>query len=105
MGGQGAPKSPAQSVPPKSPAPTTPIDISMTFSDPQTETAQAQKLYEAVVSAKRQCGEPLDDFTFPRFHRILSEQSAKIKSQLNCSRVVFSVHVENGRVKFVGKGA
>ena len=82
-----------------------PVDVSIVFQDPQSEVQLAQKLYEAVVLAKRQCGEAVDEFTFQRFHRILVEQSSKIKGQLNCPRVVFSVQVEGGRVKFIGKGA
>ncbi|MBX7221713.1 MAG: response regulator [Blastocatellia bacterium] len=105
------PKPPAAALPPKpAPPPAAPaappaVDVSVTFADPQAEPVMVQKLFDAVVAAKKQCGESLDEFTFQRFQRILAEQAAKIKSQLNCSRVTFSVHVENGRVKFVGKGA
>ncbi|MFQ3580655.1 response regulator [Chloracidobacterium validum] len=76
----------------------------VTFADPAAEQALAKQLYEAVVAAKRQCGESLQDFTFARFHQILCDQSAKIKSQLKCTHISFSVSVENGRVKFVAKG-
>ncbi len=76
----------------------------VTFSDPAREEHLARQLYDAVVTAKRLCGEALDDFTFVRFHRILCEQATKIKAQLNCTHIAFSVTVESGRVKFIAKG-
>ncbi len=76
----------------------------VTFTDPAAEETLAKQLYEAVIMAKRQCGESLQDFTFARFHRILCEQSVKIKSQLKCTHISFSVSVDNGRVKFIAKG-
>jgi DNA-binding response OmpR family regulator len=79
-------------------------DYHMTFRDPSNEEHLARQLYDAVIAAKRQCKEPLDDFTFARFHRILCEQATKIKTQLNCAYIAFSVGVESGRVKFIAKG-
>ena len=76
----------------------------VTFNDPAREEHLARQLYDAVVAAKRQCNEALDDFTFARFHRILCEQATRIKAQLNCPYIAFSVTVDNGRVKFIAKG-
>lgn len=76
----------------------------VTFNDPAREEHLARQLYDAVVAAKRQCNEALDDFTFARFHRILCEQATRIKAQLNCPYIAFSVTVDSGRVKFIAKG-
>jgi CheY-like chemotaxis protein len=76
----------------------------VTFSDPAREEHLARQLYDAVVTAKRMCNEALDDFTFARFHRILCEQATRIKAQLNCTHIAFSVTVDSGRVKFIAKG-
>jgi hypothetical protein len=75
-----------------------------TFADPAAEEGLARQLYDAVVAAKRQCGESIQDFTFARFHQILCDQSAKIKNQLKCTHISFSVSIDNGRVKFIAKG-
>ncbi|OYT71346.1 MAG: hypothetical protein CFK52_08270 [Chloracidobacterium sp. CP2_5A] len=85
-------------------SPVMPGEYRVTFTDPAAEETLAKQLYEAVVAAKQQCGESLQDFTFARFHRILCDQSAKIRSQLRCTHISFSVSVDNGRVKFIAKG-
>ncbi|QUV86900.1 hypothetical protein J8C07_06710 [Chloracidobacterium sp. S] len=90
---------PTQALPPSVPG-----EFRVTFADPAAEEALAKQLYEAVVAAKRQCGESLQDFTFARFHQILCDQAAKIKSHLKCTHISFSVSVDNGRVKFIAKG-
>jgi len=90
--------------PTQSPPPSVPGEFRVTFADPAAEEALAKQLYEAVVAAKRQCGESLQDFTFARFHQILCDQAAKIKNQLKCTHISFSVSVDNGRVKFIAKG-
>ncbi len=91
---------------PPAQSPSAPIqgEFRVTFADPAAEEALAKQLYEAVVAAKRQCGESLQDFTFARFHQILCDQAAKIKNQLKCTHISFSVSVDNGRVKFIAKG-
>ncbi|MCS7080118.1 MAG: response regulator [Chloracidobacterium sp.] len=105
----GVPAAPSgYTAPPSSPSDPPPPafqgEYRVTFTDPAKEEALARQLYDAVVAAKRQCGESIQDFTFARFHRILCDQSAKIKSQLNCTHISFSVSVDNGRVKFIAKG-
>lgn len=100
----GSPLSATYTPPPEPAPPGFQGEYRVTFSDPATEEALAKQLYEAVVAAKRQCGESLQDFTFARFHRILCDQAAKIKSQLKCTHISFSVSVDNGRVKFIAKG-
>ncbi|MGQ9897727.1 MAG: response regulator [Acidobacteriota bacterium] len=94
------------SPPAQSPPAPPPVqgEFRVTFADPAAEEALAKQLYEAVIAAKRQCGEALQDFTFARFHQILCDQSAKIKSHLKCTHISFSVSIENGRVKFLAKG-
>ncbi len=92
------------SPPTQSPPPPVQGEFRVTFADPAAEEALAKQLYEAVVAAKRQCGESLQDFTFARFHQILCDQAAKIKSHLKCTHISFSVSVDNGRVKFIAKG-
>ncbi len=73
--------------------------------DPQGDVPLIKNLYDALVTAKRECGEAVKDFSFPRFHRMVASQAEALKARLGCERVRFSVDVEDGRVSFKAKGA
>ena len=75
-----------------------------TCADAHTDVETVKSLYNALVEAKRACGEPTDDFSFPRFHHLVAQKTDALKQSLNCARVQFSVSVEDGRVQFKAKG-
>jgi len=77
---------------------------SVTCSDPQQEVEKVISLYNSVIDAKRACGEPTDKLSFEQFHKILIVQSSKLKAQLQCPSVSFSVEIDQGQVKFKAKG-
>jgi len=62
-----------------------------------------KNLYNALVEAKTKCGEPTEDFSFPRFHRLIASKADSLKERLGCERVCFSVDVEGGHVSFKAK--
>jgi hypothetical protein len=68
--------------------------------DAHQEVETVKNLYEAVIEAKKKCGEPTDDLSFPRFHHLIARKTDNIKEHLNCDRVLFSVDVKEGRVQF-----
>jgi len=68
--------------------------------DANKEVETVKNLYDALVDAKNKCGEPTDDFSFPRFHRLIAAKAASLKERLKCERVSFSVDVEGGHVSF-----
>lgn len=73
--------------------------------DARTDVEAVKSLYNALVEAKRACGEPTDDLnSFPRFHHLIAQRTDVLKQSLNCDRVRFSVSVEDGRVQFKAKG-
>jgi hypothetical protein len=72
--------------------------------DAHKEVALVKKSYEALVEAKRNCGEPTSDLSFPRFHRLIASKADGLKDRLGCDRVQFSVEVEAGHVSFKAKG-
>lgn len=57
-------------------------------------------LYCALVEAKKVCGEPVENFSFPRFHRLIASQTDGLKERLGCEKVCFSIDVEGGHVSF-----
>jgi hypothetical protein len=88
----------AQAAAPEPAAPTT-----FVCKDARTDVATVRGIYEALVEAKRACGEAADDLPFARFHRMVTEKSEALKARAGCERVHFSVAVEGGRVSFKAK--
>jgi hypothetical protein len=62
-----------------------------------------KSLYSALVEAKKVCGEPVENFSFPRFHRLIASQTDGLKERLGCEKVCFSIDVEGGHVSFKAK--
>jgi hypothetical protein len=94
--------------PSRRPAPTPqpePESASATFvcSDPRGDVRTVRGLYDALVEARRRCGEPTEDLSFGRFHRMVTEKSEALKERAGCERVHFSVAVRDGRVQFKAK--
>lgn len=72
--------------------------------DAHKDVELVKNIYSALVEAKKACGEPVEDFSFPRFHRLIASQADGLKERLGCDRVSFSIDVEGGRVSFKAKG-
>ncbi|MCA1619027.1 MAG: hypothetical protein LC795_06885 [Acidobacteria bacterium] len=71
--------------------------------DARSDVQTVRGLYDALVEARRSCGESADDLPFPRFHRMITEKSEALKERAGCERVHFSVAVSDGRVQFKAK--
>ena len=71
--------------------------------DARNDVPTVKRLYDALVEAKKECGEPVEDFSFARFHRMIASKTDSLKDTLSCDRVVFSVEVRDGRVSFKAK--
>lgn len=74
--------------------------ISFVCADAHHEVEVLKNLYETLLEAKRRCGEPTEDLSFPKFHRLIASKADGLKQQLGCDRVRFSVAVEDGHVSF-----
>ncbi len=61
---------------------------------------KVEQLFKAVVAAKRQVGERVDNIDLVAFARLVSEKTRQIKKSLGCAKVQFSVAVEDGKFKF-----
>lgn len=71
--------------------------------DASRDVETVKKIYGALVEAKKMCGEPVEDFSFPRFHRLIAAKADTLKQSLGCERVCFSVDVDKGHVSFKAK--
>ncbi len=71
--------------------------------DARKELPVIKNLYDTLIEAKRNCGEAVDDLSFPRFHHLITQQADALKQRHGCERVYFSVGVEDGRVSFKAK--
>jgi hypothetical protein len=68
--------------------------------DAHREVDLVKNLYTSLLEAKQQCGEPTEDLSFPKFHRLIASKADGIKKQVGCDRVEFSVVIESGHVSF-----
>jgi len=60
-------------------------------------------VYDALMDAKRTCGEAGQDLSFAKFHRLVVERTEALKEKVGSDRMVFSVDVEGGHVSFKAK--
>ena len=74
--------------------------VSFVCSDAHHEVEVLQRLYDSLLDAKRRCGEPTEDLSFPKFHRLVASKTDGLKQQFGCERVRFSVAVEGGHVSY-----
>jgi len=72
--------------------------------DAHKDVELVKNLYSTLIEAKKACGEPTEDFSFPRFHRLIASQADGLKERLGCERVSFSIDVEGGHVSFKARG-
>lgn len=72
-------------------------------SDVRHDVQTIKGVYDALMDAKRACGEAGQDLSFAKFHRLVMERTEAMKEKLGTDRVVFSVDVEGGHVSFKAK--
>jgi len=85
----------------KTEANASPVEsVSFVCLDAHREIEVVKNLYTSLLEAKRRCGEPTEDLSFPKFHRLIASKADGLKDQLGCDRVRFSVSVESGHVSF-----
>ena len=71
----------------------------MVCSEPEKETEQVERLYEAFVQAKRQAGEETRKLTRSNFYEFVRRKTKDLQKQKNCRQVEYVVEVVNGQVK------
>lgn len=73
---------------------------SFVCADGHKDLKTVKNLYEALIEAKRKCGEATEDLSFSRFHRLIAAKTDNLKEHLGCDRVLFSVDIDSGHVSF-----
>jgi hypothetical protein len=71
--------------------------------DVRHDVQTVKGVYDALIEAKRRCGEPVRDLSFARFHRLIMERTETMKEKIGSERVTFSVDVDGGHVSFKAK--
>lgn len=71
--------------------------------DVRHDVQTVKGLYDALMEAKRSCGESAHDLSFAKFHRLIVERTEAMKGKIGTDRMVFSVDVEGGHVSFKAK--
>jgi hypothetical protein len=74
--------------------------VQVVCGDPEKEQEKVEQLLNAVVEARRQVGERVDNIDPASFAKFVSEKTKQVKDSLGCEKVQFSVSVEEGKVKF-----
>jgi hypothetical protein len=72
--------------------------------DAHKDVELVKSVYSALIDAKKVCGEPTEDFSFPRFHRLIASQADGLKERLGCKQISFTIEVEGGHVSFKARG-
>jgi hypothetical protein len=71
--------------------------------DVRHDVRTVKGVYDALIEAKRSCGEATRDLSFAKFHRLILERTESMKEKIGSDRVIFSVDVEGGHVSFKAK--
>ncbi len=71
--------------------------------DVKHDVRTVKGVYDALIEAKRNCGESAHDLSFAKFHRLVMERTEALKEKVGCDRVLFSVDVDGGHVSFKAK--
>lgn len=76
---------------------------SFVCADARDEQETVKSLYDALVEAKKGCGESVEDFSFNKFQKMIASKTDTLKERLGCERVRYSIYTEGGRVSFKAK--
>jgi hypothetical protein len=74
--------------------------VSFVCADAHKDFETVKSLYNSLIEAKRQCGEPTENLSFSQFHSLIASKADGLKERLGCDRVQFSVTIDSGHVSF-----
>ena len=74
------------------------------WKDPAAEPEKVDKLFAALVEAKRKVGENADNLAPEAFKKFVQQKTAQLKRDFRCEQVEYVVEVEEGQVRLRAKG-
>lgn len=80
------------------------IPFRIAWQDPAAEPEKVDKLFAALIEAKKRCGEAVDAMAPDAFKKFVSQKTEQLKRDFNCKQVQYAVEVEKGQVKLKAKG-
>jgi len=72
--------------------------------DPERETEKVEKLFQALVEAKKQCGESAEALPLENFKRFVKQKTEQLKKDFGCATVEYEVVVEDKQVRLKARG-
>ncbi len=64
-----------------------------------------EQLFQALVEAKKQCGQAGDALPLENFKRFVKQKTEQLKKDQGCRSVEYVVEVEKGQVRLKAKGS
>jgi len=74
--------------------------VRVVCSDPDAETEKVNQLLQAMKEARRRVGESPDSLDAAAFRQFIKKKTKQVKDTLGCDKVLFTVSIEQGKVKF-----
>jgi len=75
-------------------------EYQVSIADPEAEKERVKELYQGLLALRR--GDPAEASSIPfdRFAKYIADQTRKLRTRYECSRVVFTVAIEDASVRF-----
>ena len=89
-----------QDAAPEASAEPPPHEYQVSIADPDAEPERVQELYQSFLAFRRGDPNEAPSFPFDRFAKYISAQTRELRTRYACSRVVFTVALEDAAVRF-----
>jgi hypothetical protein len=74
--------------------------VRVVCSDPEREPEKVDQILKAMNSARREVGQKAESIDAATFQKYIRDKTRQIKALLRCEKVLFSISIEDGKVKF-----
>ena len=75
------------------------------WQDPEKEHQKVEQLFQALMEAKKKCGQGGDALPLENFKRFVKQKTEQLKKDQWCRSVEYVVEVEKGQVRLKAKGS
>ncbi|HYK88515.1 MAG TPA: MXAN_5187 C-terminal domain-containing protein [Acidobacteriota bacterium] len=72
----------------------------VSIADPSAEETKVHELYDALLEARKMAPNEATSIAYSQFAGYISRQTQSIRDKYHCARVVFSIEVEEGAIRF-----